>query len=170
MKGGYFLLQDKFWYFNSSFFASWGIFYFLEILNQVIHSLMGLITCLSSRAELPFQQHSPCSVSNSAHGCARAITTSFKRRIQEISSNTNKVVALSGPALCSFYSCPYDAFWFCVLVGKQMLALAAELCCIRGICEVSLETRVSPPRAKGISENAAKCINNQLGIKSKNPA
>lgn len=50
-------------------FASWGIFYFLEILNQVIHSLMGLITCLSSRAELPFQQHSPCSVSSSAHMC-----------------------------------------------------------------------------------------------------
>lgn len=128
---------------------------------------MGLITCLRSRAELPFQQHSLCSVSNCAHRCARAITSSFKRRIQEISSSTNKVVALSHPALCSFCSCPHDVFWFSMLVGKQGLTLTGELYCIRGICDVSLEPRVSPPRAKGISENAVKCINNGLGIKSK---
>lgn len=114
-------------------FASWGIFYFLEILNQVIHSLMGLITCLSRGAELPFQQQSPCSVSHSAHRCARAITISFKR-IQEVSSNTNKAVARSDPVLCSFCSCPYDAFWFSMLVGKQGLTPTGELCCIWGIC------------------------------------
>lgn len=44
-------------------FASWGIFYFLEILNQVIHLLIGLITCPSSVSELPFQQSSPFSLS-----------------------------------------------------------------------------------------------------------
>lgn len=54
-----------------------------------------------------------------------------------------------------------------MLVGKQGLTLNSALYCIREICYVSLENRVSPQRAKGIFENPAKCINNELGIKSK---
>lgn len=87
-------------------FASWGIFYFLEILNQVTHGLIGLITCLGSVSELPSQQPGPFSVSSSVHRWTRTIPSSFKNRIQGVSSNTNKVVAL-----CSFFSCPHDVFY-----------------------------------------------------------
>lgn len=149
------------------FFASWGIFYFPEILNQVIPVFTGLITCLSSEFKLPFQQSSSVSVSNSVHRCTPAIASSFQASMHEISSNTNKVIVFSDPILCSFSSCPYDVFCFSMLVGKQGLTLDSELYCITGICYLSMENRVSPQRAKGSFENPVKCINNELGIKSK---
>lgn len=154
-------------------FASWGIFYFLETLNyfleslNIIHVLISLIISLSSVSELPFQQSSLFSVSNSVHRYTCAITSSFKTRIHEKFSSRNKLIVFSDPVLCSFYSCPYDVFCFSVLVGKQGLTLNSELYCIREICCVSLENRVSPQRAKGIFENPVKCINNELGIKAK---
>lgn len=146
-------------------FASWGIFYFLEILNQVIHIVIGLISCLSRVSELPFPQSSPFSVPDSMHRCTHAIISSFKTRIYEIFSNTNKVIVFLNPVLCSFCSCPYDVFWFSVLVGKQGLhslgsCMASDLLHITG-------KPVSSQRAKGIFENPVKCINNGLRIKSK---
>lgn len=86
-KGSYFLPQEKILIFQFQVvwvFASWGIVYFLEILNQVIHIVMGLITCLSRYLSCHF--NSPVRLASPVvrRRCAQAIVSSLKTRMCEM--------------------------------------------------------------------------------------